>query len=148
MANSFGSWNDLNDEFNFTLDACTEDNNPLGIPKFYTKKDDELRRPWFNTTYCNPPYGRNNEVESLDKEKLKLSRERVSRLYAVLPSRTGNKWFHDYINNKPNVEIRFLPGRLRFRGAKSVATFDSMIVVFNGDHNSFKKIFLKKDCVF
>ena len=124
-------WNDLNDEFNFTLDACTEDNNPLGTPKFYTKKDNGLRRPWFNTTYCNPPYGRNNKVD-LWLKKAKIEQRKGIASVLLLPSRTGNKWFHKYIYNKPNVKVQFLPGRIRFRGAKSVATFDSMIVIFNG----------------
>lgn len=57
---------------------------------------------------------------------------------ALLPARTDTRAFHDYIWQKPNVEIRFLRGRLRFGSPDdgrpmSPAPFPSMIAVFNGN---------------
>lgn len=49
----------------------------------------------------------------------------------LIPARTDTKWFHDYIYNKSNVQIRFLKGRLKFSGANNSAPFPSMIVIFN-----------------
>lgn len=42
------------------------------------------------------------------------------------------RWFHEFIYNKKNVEIRFLKGRLKFGDANNSAPFPSMIVVFRG----------------
>ena len=46
----------------------------------------------------------------------------------LLPARTGNGWFHDYILDK--AEVRFIRGRLQFGESKCNAPFDSMIVIF------------------
>jgi hypothetical protein len=48
----------------------------------------------------------------------------------LLPSRTDVKWFHDYIYNQPNVETRFLKGRLRFENTLYPAPFPSLIAIF------------------
>ncbi len=48
----------------------------------------------------------------------------------LIPARTDTKWFHEYIYDKPNVEIRFLKGRLKFVGAEHSAPFPSMVVIF------------------
>lgn len=50
----------------------------------------------------------------------------------LIPARTDTRWFHEFIYNKENVEIRFLKGRLKFGNAKNSAPFPSMIVVFKG----------------
>jgi phage N-6-adenine-methyltransferase len=55
---------------------------------------------------------------------------------ALLPARTDTDIFHNYIwdssSNKPkyNVEVRFLKGRVTFKGAAAPAPFPSMIVIF------------------
>jgi site-specific DNA-methyltransferase (adenine-specific) len=46
----------------------------------------------------------------------------------LLPARTGNGWFHDYILDK--AEIRFIRGRVQFGESKQNAPFDSMIVIW------------------
>ena len=48
----------------------------------------------------------------------------------LLPARTDTKWFHQYIYNNPNAEIRFIKGRLKFGNSKNSAPFPSMIVIF------------------
>jgi len=48
----------LNKEFNFTLDPCATKENAK-CPKFYTKEDDGLSRDWTGEKiFMNPPYGR------------------------------------------------------------------------------------------
>lgn len=48
----------LNDEFHFTLDPCSTDENAK-CRKHYTKDQDGLAQDWTNeVVYCNPPYGR------------------------------------------------------------------------------------------
>lgn len=48
----------------------------------------------------------------------------------LIPARTDTIWFHRFLYKKPNVDIRFLKGRLKFSGSKNSAPFPSMIVIF------------------
>jgi phage N-6-adenine-methyltransferase len=122
-------WKELNKEFNFVLDAATDPDNPLNTPLFYTEEDNGLLLPWYNPTYCNPPYGRLNNVDAwLTKARIEQANGITSVF--LLPSRTGTNWFHKNIYLKPKVETRFLKGRLQFQGADNSAPFDSMIVIF------------------
>lgn len=48
----------LNAEFNFTLDPCATPATAK-CKKFFTEADDGLSKPWENErVFCNPPYGR------------------------------------------------------------------------------------------
>lgn len=48
----------LNDEFHFTLDPCSTDQNAK-CTKHFTKEQDGLSQDWTGEiVYCNPPYGR------------------------------------------------------------------------------------------
>jgi len=51
-------YDELNKEFNFTLDPCATKENAK-CAKFYTMEDDGLSKSWDNEiVFCNPPYGR------------------------------------------------------------------------------------------
>jgi len=117
-------FDELNKEFNFTLDPCCNKDNAK-CDKFYTKEDDGLSKDWSGEmVFMNPPYGR-----EIVKWVEKASKYNV---VALLPSRTDTRWFHDYIYNK--AEIRFIKGRLKFSDSKNSAPFPSMIVIFNSNH--------------
>ena len=48
----------LNDEFHFTLDPCSTDENAK-CAKHFTRRDDGLKQDWTGeAVFCNPPYGR------------------------------------------------------------------------------------------
>lgn len=120
-------FDELNAEFNFTLDPCATKDNAK-CERFFTKDQDGLSKSWENEiVYCNPPYGRviGNWVKKAYEESKK-----GSTVVMLIPARTDTKWFHDYIYRKQ--EIRFIRGRLRFNGVNSNAPFPSMIVVFKG----------------
>jgi hypothetical protein len=100
----------LNREFRFTLDPC-----PNG-------GENGLTRSWKGKrVYCNPPYGRHVG------EWLRKAKEARLAVY-LLPSRTDTRWWHEYAMKAQ--EIRFLRGRLKFKGAKQGAPFPSVILVF------------------
>lgn len=64
------------------------------------------------------------------EKKAKAATGGASIVVALLPARTDTRWFHDWIYNKPNVEVRFIRGRLKFGGHKNSAPFPSMVVIF------------------
>lgn len=121
------TYDQLHKEFNFTVDvAATSDNAKCN--RYFTQADDGLNQSWDNeTVWCNPPYGR-----TLKKWVEKASLARGGQVVMLIPARTDTSYFHDYIYQKPNVEIRFIRGRLKFGGSKNSAPFPSMVVIFHG----------------
>ena len=114
----------LKEEFEFMLDACSTDDNPTALPNWYTENDDGLKQDWQTWTYCNPPY---SEVE-LWVQKAHLEAAKGNYSVMLLPARTDTKWFHRWIYGQ--YCIRFLKGRLKFKGTLNSAPFPSMIVIF------------------
>lgn len=126
-------FNELDREFNFTLDPCATFENAK-CAEYYTKEDDGLRQEWWGTVYMNPPYGR-----EIGKWVAKASLEaalRGSTVVCLLPARTDTRWFHDHIwddkkhQPREGVQLRLLRGRLKFGGSKNSAPFPSMVVIF------------------
>lgn len=120
-------FDELNDEFHFTLDPCASHENAK-CNKYYTEEDNGLLKDWHDEiVFCNPPYS------SAEQNKW------VQRCYEhyinggiavmLLPARTDTKRFHDYILDK--AEIRFIRGRLNFGNSINSAPFPSMIVVYD-----------------
>ena len=126
----------LNAEFDFEVDlAASTDNHKCD--HWWAKDDDALVQTWhdgFSRGWLNPPYSRGLCAKFIAK----AAAERLQGFLTVmlLPARTDTKAFHAYIydaktwQSKPGVEIRLLPGRLRFSGSANAAPFPSMIVVF------------------
>lgn len=118
----------LNREFGFTLDACASAETAK-CDRWFGEGDDAFLKPWEGVVFCNPPYGRElakwinkGYVESL----------LGATVVMLIPARTDTAWFHDICMRG---EIRFLRGRLKFGGAKHNAPFPSMVVVFRRDQN-------------
>lgn len=116
-------FNQLNKEFNFTLDpCCTKQNHKCD--KYFTLEDDGLSQDWSGeTVFCNPPY-------SQIAQWVKKAWKEGTIVVLLIPARTDTKYFHNYIYNRS--EIRFVKGRLKFGNCKNAAPFPSMIVVFRG----------------
>ena len=129
-------FNELNIEFNFTLDPCCTEKSAL-CKTFFTPEQNGLIQNWGGyRAFVNPPYGREigKWVRKCYEEWL------VNKTLSVMliPSRTDTRWFHDYILGK--AEIRFIKGRLKFidldyQGKEedrklSPAPFPSMLVIF------------------
>lgn len=115
-------FDELDKEFNFTLDPCADKTNHK-CERYFTKEIDGLQQNWGGeTVFCNPPYGR--EIGKW----VKKASESNATVVMLIPARTDTKWFHDYIYGK--AEIRFIKGRLKFGGSKNSAPFPSMVVIF------------------
>ena len=112
----------LHNEFGFTLDPCSTDDNHK-CDKYFTLNDNGLKQDWSNyTVFMNPPYGR------VIGDWVRKANESNTTVVCLLPARTDTRWFHDYIYHR--AEIRFIKGRLKFGGQKNSAPFPSMVVIF------------------
>jgi len=111
-------YNDLHKEFKFDFDPCMFETDTI-------HKADMLGSDWGGERiYVNPPY---NKLADWIKKCYK-EHKKDKTVVMLIPVRTDTKAFHEYIYNQ--AEIRFIKGRLKFKGAKNSAPFPSMIVVF------------------
>ena len=117
-------FDELNEEFCFTIDVCATIENAK-CDKFYYRNS--LEKKWNGRCWLNPPYGREIGLW------IKKAYESKALVVALLPSRTDTKWWHDYVMKAK--EIRFIKGRLKFGNSKNFAPFPSCIVIFNGGLN-------------
>jgi phage N-6-adenine-methyltransferase len=117
-------FDEVNKEFNFTLDVCADKNNAK-VNNYYSLDVDGLKQKWNGSCWMNPPYGRKI---GLWVRKAYESCAEGTLVVGLLPARTDTRWFHDFIYGK--AEIRFIKGRLKFGGSKINAPFPSMLVIW------------------
>jgi site-specific DNA-methyltransferase (adenine-specific) len=123
-------YNQLDAEFEFTLDPCASQSSAK-CASFYTADDDGLSKDWEgHTVFMNPPYGRKigNWIQKAYEEGEKSN----TRVVALIPARTDTKYWHNYCMKA--TEIRFVKGRLKFGqgNTKNSAPFPSAVIVFSG----------------
>lgn len=120
-------FNSLDEEFSFTLDPCsTEENHKCD--KYFTKEDDGLKKQWGgDRVFCNPPY---SAIGKWVEKAYRETRNDNTLVVLLIPARTDTRYFHDFIYNR--AEIRFVKGRLKFGQSKNSAPFPSMVVIFRG----------------
>lgn len=119
-------FDELDNEFHFTLDPCASDENAK-CEYYYTEEEDGLIQDWSGeTVFCNPPYGR--ELPKWIEKCFHEGQKENTTVVMLIPARTDTKAFHNYIYNKS--EIRFVKGRLKFGDGKNSAPFPSMIVIY------------------
>lgn len=121
-------FDELNKEFNFNLDPCSDDTN-YKCEKHYTQADDGLSQDWGGyRVFCNPPYGQ--EISKWVEKAFREGHKDNTIVVMLIPARTDTKYFHDYILHRS--EVRFIKGRLKFGNGKNSAPFPSMVVIFRG----------------
>lgn len=124
-------FDELNKEFGFVLDVCASKQNHK-CANYFTKENNGLNINWHGVTvWCNPPY---SDIKSWTKK----CSEHKGTAVMLVPARTDTKWFHEYCYDKPNVEFRFIKGRLKFNNSKNSAPFPSMVVIFRGNNETKK----------
>jgi len=124
---------ELDSEFHFTLDPCATPSNAK-CKKFYTVQDDGLSKSWQNEiVFMNPPYGK--ELKRWAQKAFEESEH--ATIVCLVPSRTDTSYWHDYFMKSD--DIRFIRGRLKFKGGKSVAPFPSAIIIFLNKEDTIGK---------
>jgi site-specific DNA-methyltransferase (adenine-specific) len=125
-------YQELNKQFNFTTDPCAEPTNRLGAKVFFTKETDGLdniKEKWKGSVFINPPY---THTADWVKAAVEYNKQTKNTVCMLLKATTDVQWFHQYIYNKPNIEIRFCKGRFKFTGNNNkvnTAPFPSMVVI-------------------
>lgn len=128
----------LHAEFAFEIDLAASTHNRK-LDHWWAKDDDALAQCWhdgFSRGFCNPPYSRGLQAQFIAKAAAERAQGFTTVL--LLPSRTDTRAFHTHLYDaarwKPRkgVELRFLPGRLRFVGAAHGAPFPSMVAILRG----------------
>ncbi len=121
-------FDELDKEFNFTLDPCATHDNAK-CEKYYTIEDDGLLQDWSkDIVFMNPPYGREIKhwVQKAYEESLK-----GATVVCLIPARTDTSYWHEYVFDKAD-DIRFIKGRLKFGDGKNSAPFPSAVIVYKG----------------
>jgi phage N-6-adenine-methyltransferase len=115
-------FDELDREFNFTLDVCATP-DLAKCADFFTPEQDGLSQEWTGVCWMSPPYG-----ETIGHWMAKASESAAAGALVVclVPARTDTGWWWDHCING---EIRFLRGRLKFDGAESSAPFPSAVVI-------------------
>lgn len=122
-----GVFDELDQEFGFTLDVCASAENAK-CARFFTEEDDALSKEWKGVCFMNPPYGYG--IGAWVRKAYESALEGVT-VVCLLPARTDTAWFHDYCLKG---EVRFIRGRLKFEGGRWNAPFPSCIVIFRRLH--------------
>jgi len=133
LSDEFGTpqwmFDELHDEFNFTVDCCASKKNAK-LPKFYTKEDDAYKQTYSGErVFCNPPYSRGHvKAFFFLAMRWTLEVEDPAKLWVLLiPTYTERDWYHIHRNRFEKRDIR---GRVQFEGGASGARGNHMLCIF------------------
>ena len=127
-------FDELDKEFDFTLDPYATDENAK-CNRYFTKEEDGLKQDWGQErVFMNPPYGR---TITRWMEKAYEASLMGATVVCLPPARTDTKWWHEYAMKG---EIHLIKGRLKFGGAKNSAPFPSAVVVFRPPNQGIDKL--------
>jgi phage N-6-adenine-methyltransferase len=112
-------------EFHFTLDVCAT-SATAKCARFFSPEQNGLLQDWGDDVcWMNPPYG--PQIAAW-MEKAWRSSLAGATVVCLVPSRTGTRWWHDWVKGK--AEVRERQGRITFVGAPNPAGFDSVAVIY------------------
>ena len=129
-------FDELNAEFGFTLDPCSNGNHKCN--KYFTAEQDGLKQDWSNdVVFMNPPYG--GHTGDWIRKAMEESKKGAI-VVCLIVSSTDRSYWHDYIFPYAK-QIRFIRGRLTFGEANSTAPFASAVVIFSPNQYPEKIVF-------
>lgn len=117
-------FNALHDEFRFTIDAAASMENRK-IKNFFSIHQDAFRLQWRGVVWLNCPYGK--EMGRWMEKAKRSTVDNSATVVCLVPARTDTNWWFDHARFG---EVRFLKGRLRFKGAPTSAPFPSALIIF------------------
>jgi site-specific DNA-methyltransferase (adenine-specific) len=138
-------FDELDKEFNFTLDPCSTIQNHK-CDHFFTAQDDGLSKSWqYHRVFMNPPYGGHTGdwIKKAYEETKNAEHWTPTKVVCLIVSSTDRSYWHEYIFPYA-AQIRFIRGRLHFNNSKSSAPFASAIVIFDNYREYKDKIVYDK----
>lgn len=128
-------YDELNKEFGFDFDPC-----PI---RHDISKWNGLEIDWGGVNFVNPPYS--NPSKDLFIRKGFEEWKKGKTVVFLIPTNTDTKVFHEFIY--PFAEIRFIKGRVKFKGFNSKGEYvtnkcgltGSMICIFRGIYHGKEK---------
>lgn len=82
----------LNRIFHFDIDPCTTPENPLGLERFYTAKEDGLKHPWGGKAFVNCGYSRGEIAKWVAKCRFE-AKECNTFSFLLIPNDTSTAWW-------------------------------------------------------
>lgn len=143
-------FNLLDEEFNFVLDVCANEQNAK-CENYINEEEDTLQADWkkkinararLPAVFMNPPYAKGVLVKFLAKAVEEYKKGLT--VVALLPASTGTEWWHTYIMGKA-CEVRFIKGRVQHEPPKTLnkpkngPAFDSAVVIWKPISVGFTK---------
>lgn len=119
-----GLFDQLDEEFNFTLDVCASAENAK-CEDYFDRETDGLSQEWTGVCWMNPPYG--DVIGAWVAKAHKSTEENGAMVVCLVPARTDTAWWWDHARYG---EVRFLRGRLKFGDSENSAPFPSAVVIF------------------
>ena len=96
------------------------------ITNLYRVAIDGLIQPWHGRVFMNPPYPAGEWVTKARSEVERPGGPTI--VVALLKVTTDVRWWHEHVERI--AQVRFIKGRLRFKGSKAPAPFPSCIVIW------------------
>lgn len=118
----------LNKEFEFTLDVCATEKNAK-VANYISPQQDAFSREFKGVCWMNPPYGR--QIGNWIQRAYEQAYNGNCTIVCLVPARTDTQWWWNYARHG---EVRFIKGRLRFKGGDSGAPFPSAVIIFRRNH--------------
>lgn len=122
-------FDELDKEFGFDVDVCANSKNTK-CSVYFTKEKNGLAQNWskYHACWMNPPFGDKKKwIQKAYDES-----QKGTTVVCLVPARTNTNWWHDYCMKG---EIRFIRGRVIFKGAKHGLPQPLAIVIFRGKHD-------------
>lgn len=95
----------------FELDTCCSEENIPAISYYKNGEKDGLKEPWYNYSWCNPPF---NDCSKWVEKAYNEYKEKHINICMLLPVRTETAYWHKYILNNPAIEIVWLRKGYKF----------------------------------
>ena len=120
------------------LDPCTEEDNPCGAVRFFTKKHDALAFTWqpVGLVFANPPYS------DMARWAEKIAAEAAAwpvPFIVLCAARPDTRWWRTMLTVAD--VFAFWRGRITFGGQTSAAPFPSALFGLNVSHRRFRQAF-------
>jgi site-specific DNA-methyltransferase (adenine-specific) len=115
-------WDSLKSNWKEIYDPCPVDPKVDGLIGDF---------PDEGVTYVNPPY--NKGQIGIWAKKVMEQGHKGKRIVMLIPSYTDTKYFHDFIYQQDGCMIKFIRGRIKFKGYKQQYPSPMMFVCWNCD---------------